>query len=554
MHKNSLGRTLDLSQVLQVVRRRGLLVLLCFGVAAVAAFAVSKHERKQYTAAASILFRNEQLDQQAAGLSSAPVSNPQAQTDTNIKLASLPSIAGATASALGHGQTVASVSNAVTVGPESDTSLASVSATAPSPSMAAKLANEYAVQAIAYRQQADGGYYAHALRAVALQFQALTPSQQRGVQGIDLQDRISSLQILSQLQGQEVQLAQAASPPTSPSSPKTSRNTVLGAILGLVLGLALAYAAERFDRLLREPSDVETAYGVPLLSVVPNSNALKAEGKDRNGNVTLPAEEAELFSLLRAHVRYFNIDHELRLVAVVSAAAGDGKTTIARNLVLATASTGARVLFIEADLRRPSAAKHFGVDSTVGIVDVLTGQVMLRDAVQTVQFTDRGGQDVAVDVLLAAGVLPPNPVQALESQAMATLLEQAKSTYDLVVVDTPPMSLVSDAFPVLRAADGVLIVSRLGRNRRDIAMRLRETLESANASVIGVVANGYRPRDGASYGYEHSEYVTDKVAQPSHRDGEQTNAVVAGSERVEEERPPEENGLPGVTAQRSGNP
>jgi capsular exopolysaccharide synthesis family protein len=527
MHKNSLGRTFDVGQMLGVARRRGLLVLLCSFLAAVVAFAVSKHERKLYTAAASVLYRNQQLDQQAAGLSGAAVADPQAQTHTNLKLALLPSIAAATAAAVGHDLTGASVSTSVTVTEEADTELASVSATASSPSLAARIANVYANKLIAYRQRVDGGYYANALRAVNLQYKALTPPQQRGAQGTDLQDRVSSLQILSQLQGQEVQLAQAASPPRSPSSPKTARNTALAAILGLVLGLAFAYGAERFDRLLREPSDVEAAYGVPLLGVVPQSNALGAVGKMRDVSLSLPAEEAEIFSLLRAHVRYFNFDHELRLVVVVSAAAGDGKTTVARNLALATASTGSRVLFLEADLRRPSAAQQFGVESSVGIVDVLTGQAPLHEAVQTVQFTDRGGQKGTVDVLLAGGVLPPNPVQAIESQAMMTLLEEAKSAYEFVVVDTPPVALVSDAFPILRVADGVLIVSRLGRNRRDVAMRLRETLESANVSVIGVVANGYRRRDGASYGYEYSSYITDKPGE-AQDDGEKPRTMVSG--------------------------
>jgi Mrp family chromosome partitioning ATPase len=110
------------------------------------------------------------------------------------------------------------------------------------------------------------------------------------------------------------------------------------------------------------------------------------------------------------------------------------------------------------------------------------------------------------------------------------------STYDLVVVDTPPLTVVSDAFPVLRVADGVLIVSRLGRNRSDVAARLRETLDSAKASVIGVVANGYRRHDGASYGYGYSAYVADSRAEPV-RDGASMNGADAGGENAEEERP-----------------
>src|SRR5262249_19588917 len=109
------------------------------------------------------------------------------------------------------------------------------------------------------------------------------------------------------------------------------------------------------------------------------------------------------------------------------------------------------------------------------------------------------------DVLVAGAVLPPNPPQVIESQAMSSLLLDARDRYDLVIIDTPPLVLLPDAFPLLRQADGVLIVSRLGANRRDVAARLRETLASVDAPVIGVIANGYkRPRGASAYGYGYS--------------------------------------------------
>jgi receptor protein-tyrosine kinase len=240
--------------------------------------------------------------------------------------------------------------------------------------------------------------------------------------------------------------------------------------------------------------------------VVPESAALRQdqESHDHAGEL-LPPSEAEIFGLLRAHVRYFNVDRDLRIVVVVSAAPGDGKSTVARHLAIATATVGSRVLFLEADLRRPMAAKYFGIGREPGVSEVLVGQESLESAVQRVEFATRKEIKISLDVLVAGGLLPPNPPQVIESEAMASLLAEAKSRYDLIVIDTPPLVLLPDAFPLLQQADGVLIVSRLGENRRDVAARLRETLASVDAPVIGVIANGYkRPRGASAYGYGYS--------------------------------------------------
>jgi capsular exopolysaccharide synthesis family protein len=205
--------------------------------------------------------------------------------------------------------------------------------------------------------------------------------------------------------------------------------------------------------------------------------------------------------LLRAHIRYSNVDRDLRVVMVISAAPGDGKSTVARNLAFAASSAGDRVLFVEADLRRPTAANDFGVHHSPGIAEVLIEGVPLEEAVQHTETASGSSAHVGVDVLVAGGVLPPNPTQVIESQAMDSLLNHARNIYDFVVIDTPPLALLSDAFSLLRDVDGVLIVSRLGQNRRDVASRLKSTLDAANAPIIGVVANGYKERGSTPYGY-----------------------------------------------------
>jgi receptor protein-tyrosine kinase len=136
------------------------------------------------------------------------------------------------------------------------------------------------------------------------------------------------------------------------------------------------------------------------------------------------------------------------------------------------------------------------------------------------------------DVLVAGAAIPPNPGELVESHAMEALLEQAKSAYDLVVVDTPPLTAVSDAFPLLGKVDGVVIVGRVGRNRRDVAERLHETLSGAGAPLLGVIANGFKARRNApySYAYDYSYASEKRSATPAA--GVSPNGGVSAEEPV----------------------
>jgi capsular exopolysaccharide synthesis family protein len=509
----------NLEHVLAVLRRRALLVLLCAVALAGAAYGLSKQQTKRYTATASLVFDNSQQNLQAAGLQvvgSGGSQLPQEQTD--LKLTQLGDMAAKTAARLGHGLTVQQVRGDLKVSPEGESSIVDVAATATSPALAAQIANTYATVFVGEQQNANHRYYSSALALVDKQLAASPPRQRQSAAGLALQARAQSLAVLAEMQAGTVQIAQGASIPTAPSSPKTLQNAVMGAILGLILGLGLAFLLERLDRRIREPKDLETIYRLPLLGVVPQSRALSRSdtGKvDGERAATTSSAEAEAFHLIRAHLRYFNVDRELRTLMVASAAPGDGKTTVARHLAAAAARMGSRVLLIEADLRRPTLARQLGLGAGPGLADVLIGASTLAQAKRTIDLDEPSPArpvSRSFDVLLAGAAPPPNPSELIESQAMEQLLALANSTYELIVIDTPPLTAVSDAFPLLHKVDGVIVVGRVGRNRRDVAERLHETLAGMNAPMLGVVANGLKATSDA-YGYSY-DYAPSEAAAP----------------------------------------
>jgi polysaccharide biosynthesis transport protein len=266
--------------------------------------------------------------------------------------------------------------------------------------------------------------------------------------------------------------------------------------LGLIFGLGLAFVLERLamDSKVRRPEDLETIYGLPLLGAVPTSGALaNAKGK-RDRRATLPPAEAEVFRMLRARLRFLNSGRDLRTLLVTSTAAGEGKTTIARHLAEAAAGAGARVLLLEADLRHPTLAQQLDIEHGPGLTEVLNEAVPLNEAIRSVELHSLPGEGSArltLDVLVCHGT-PPNPGQLIEGHAMSVVLDRAKSTYDFVVIDTPPLAAVSDAFPLLHQVDGAVVVSWIGRSRRDTSELLHRTLESSGVLQVGVIANGSR--------------------------------------------------------------
>jgi tyrosine-protein kinase len=491
--------TSGLPVVLRILRRRWAVIAVCALAIPAAALALSLSQEKQYTASASLLFRDPGFDQKLFGTQVLePSSDPAREAATNVKLVSLDTVAERTARRLPG---VRSVKDKIDIKPEGQSDVVAIDATDPSPGRATRIANTFAEEYIAFRRRADRAKIADTQRLVERRLASLSPEQRDGAQGNVLRNRLEQLQILASLQTGNAELAQRAEVPSSPSSPRIVLNTVLGAVLGLLLGVGLAFLLERLDRRVRDPHEFEELFQRPVLAAVPKSRVLAGEGPAAVGR--LAEHEREAFRMLRANLRYFNVDRDVRSVLVTSAAPGDGKTAVAWNLAAAGATAGSNVLLIEADLRHPGLANALGTGQTAGLSNVLAGDAALRDTVQQVPVPERrnGKLPRTVDTLFA-GPLPPNPTDLLESDRMRRLITDAERDYDLVVIDTPPTSVVSDAVPLVRNVGGVIVVGRMSKSHRESIIHLRRQLEHLDAPVLGLVANALKSGgDGYGYGY-----------------------------------------------------
>jgi capsular exopolysaccharide synthesis family protein len=268
----------------------------------------------------------------------------------------------------------------------------------------------------------------------------------------------------------------------TPVSPRPVRNVAVALVLGLVLGLVAAFLREHFDRALRTREEVERAFGLPVIGQVPFGK--KRRDAERAIYWNSFGEGAEAFRALRANLQYLAVKRPLRTILVASASPEQGKTTVTANLAVAIARSGATAVAVEGDLRRPRLDEALGAPVTgTGLTSVLVGSSDLDAAVVTVPLPDDEGE-VAV---LPSGPLPPNPSELLSSMQMSTLLEQLAGTYDFVLVDSPPLLLVSDALELARIVDGVVLVVRRNHATTDEARELRALVERLGVQLVGVV-------------------------------------------------------------------
>lgn len=295
----------------------------------------------------------------------------------------------------------------------------------------------------------------------------------------------------------EARIITPALPPSRPSSPNKLRTMLAAVGIGLLLGLTAAFGKEMLNSGFTTPKQIEEMLGLPLLSSVSRLDPaeLSIDGK----TISLPqyvvskplSRYSESMRALRSGIQMTDVDNPPKVVQVTSALPSEGKTTIAMSLAASTATSGLKVLFIDADLRRPSATKILSGKAEEGLVDILMGTATLQSAIHYSEDTKFW--------VIGAGSKTQNPPDLLSSERMKSLIANLRSSFDFVVIDTPPAGPVIDPIIVTNIVDKVVFVVRWASTARELIERTLQQV-STRKNVAGVVFNQVVDREAQKYG------------------------------------------------------
>lgn len=277
--------------------------------------------------------------------------------------------------------------------------------------------------------------------------------------------------------------------------PTPARNMALGLVLGLLIGLGLALLRDRMDTSIKNEKDVQELTDGTIIGGIPFDTS--AEGRPLIVQADGHGPRAEAMRSVRTNLQFIDVSNPPRAFAITSSLPGEGKTTTAANLAMTIAAGGASVCVIEGDLRRSRLLSYMGLESGVGLTNVLIGEADLDDVLQPF-----AGTDVHV---LGAGPVPPNPSELLGSDKMREVFADLRRRFDYVIIDTPPLLPVTDAAVVSKLVDGAVLIVGAGIINREHLERSLEILDTVGVRLLGMVINRL-PMKGSKGGYGYSYY------------------------------------------------
>lgn len=334
-----------------------------------------------------------------------------------------------------------------------------------------------------------------------------------------LQTRLKESEIAQAVEDPSAQVVDKAFLPELPVAPRKGLNLFLAAFFGLGIGLACAFGREWFDTAIHSREDVEAATGAPVLGLVPH--IMDARMKYRFGRRLVPAVQpraagvsvaliagrdpygvaSEAYRTLRTNLVFVNPDRPPKTILVTSPAPADGKSTIVSNLAAILAQQGLKVLAIDVDMRRGTLHRLFGGVREPGLSNLLIGRGTLEEAIQDIDMGDGGRLH-----LIGTGTPPPNPADLLGSNRLRQLLDRLAPRYDVILLDCPPINLVTDAAVAGTQVDGVLLVARAGKTQREELAFSMEQLRKVRVTALGTVLNDFDFKRDASYGGDYYGY------------------------------------------------
>lgn len=337
-----------------------------------------------------------------------------------------------------------------------------------------------------------------------------------------LNTRLKEAEIAQAVELGDVQVSDLAVFPREPIRPRKLRSMLLSILLGLTLGLGIAGARDYLDETVHTREDLNRLTGLPVLGLIPrirgslNGNGSRAGllKKDKpvrerlvtRDDISNPVSEA--YRAFRTNITFLDLEKRAQVLVFTSPGPSEGKSTSAANLAITLAQQGSKAVLLDCDLRRGIVHRVFGVEKLPGLTNVALGEVELSEAIRSVQI----GQERTLD-FLPTGTLPPNPSELLGSRKMGEIVAKLREQYELVLIDSPPLNVVTDAAVLGTLADGVILIARAGATERGALKFARDQLHAVQAPVSGVVLNDvdFQGRDryygtGAGYRYYYRYY------------------------------------------------
>ena len=358
-----------------------------------------------------------------------------------------------------------------------------------------------------------------AVNRMELDYERLKREKEQNQQVFEIMvKRQKEVDVAGLLRTNNIRLLDAALVPNHPSRPNRSQNILLAMLLGLVCGIGLVVLLEMLDNTVKSQDDVESGLGLPLLGILPSIPS-DAKGLDRE---TLMQRDlfvaqspnssvSECARAIRTSLLFSSPDRPFRVLLIASTGPREGKTTAAISIGITMAQSGKRVLLVDGDLRRPRLHRTFGVPSQAGLSTLILGESTIEEAVKS----------TSIDRLsvLPAGPVPPNPAELLHSARYTEVVKALSERFDQVIIDSPPVGVVTDALVMSTRADGLVLVVRSGTTPKKAAYRGRRALLEINAHIYGAVLNDVDLGSRAGqyyyyyrYGYYPTDYKPIKVA------------------------------------------
>lgn len=310
--------------------------------------------------------------------------------------------------------------------------------------------------------------------------------------------------------GTNVSIASKSRLPHEPVGPMRLRSIIVAFLLSLMAGVGLAFLLDFLDDSVKSMDDIDRYIHLPALALIPAAQSEKGrlaspQAQNASTALTLVSDArspiAEAYRHLRTSLLLSSAGNPPRTILVTSSQPSEGKTTTAVNTAFMLAQTGAEVLIIDCDLRRPRLHANFNLSNTRGLTNFLSGECPIEDVLQN-------HAQVPNLKLLTSGPVPPNPAELLGSEEMRNLLKTLSERFAHIIVDSPPAISFTDASILSTFVDGVILVVHGGRSSRAVVRRAKQQLMDVGANIFGVVLNNVKADSHEYYGAGYSSYYT----------------------------------------------